>query len=41
MDANESVLFTKPLASTAAEAKRILDMVESNRIFAGRSCLLS
>ncbi|MCY4001279.1 MAG: Gfo/Idh/MocA family oxidoreductase [Bacteroidetes bacterium] len=34
-DANKAVLCTKPLARTAAEAKRILDIVESSGIFAG------
>lgn len=33
--ANKAVLCTKPLARTAAEAKRILDIVESTGIFAG------
>ena len=34
-DAGKSVLCTKPLARTAAEAKRILDVVEQSGIFAG------
>lgn len=34
-EANKAVLCTKPLARTAAEAKRILDIVESSGIFAG------
>jgi len=34
-DANKAVLCTKPLARTASEAKRILDIVESSGIFAG------
>jgi len=34
-DANKSVLCTKPLARTAAEAKRVLDIVESSGIFSG------
>ncbi len=34
-EANKAVLCTKPLARTAAEAQRILDIVESSGIFAG------
>ncbi len=34
-DAGKAVLCTKPLARTAAEAKRMLDIVESAGIFAG------
>ena len=34
-EANKAVLCTKPLARTSAEAKRILDIVESSGIFAG------
>ncbi len=34
-EANKAVFCTKPLARTAAEAKRILDIVESSGIFAG------
>ncbi len=34
-EAGKAVLCTKPLARTAAEAKRILDIVESTGVFAG------
>ena len=34
-EANKAVLCTKPLARTATEARRILDIVESSGIFAG------
>jgi predicted dehydrogenase len=35
VDAGKAVLCTKPLASSAAEAKRILDKVEAAGVFAG------